>query len=221
MPPSLWACVDLSGFLSPSDGRGCYLVLMPHGLHTSSPASRKKALAAVLLFLLLALGLYARKLAPEAAPTAPPPLQHEASTPMADEELLAKTLSVAREAGLLVLRRSGTVPPFGLTLDPAGNDPRSFFPRDQMPQASSEELLTATVSHLEQRSRIADVGALALVTSLESEAGASGLGIQVETRASSLFLVYPATQSAQGRSLGEPRSAQELLVGPLLHNPSR
>jgi hypothetical protein len=139
---------------------------------------------------------------------------------MEDEELLGKTLSVAREAGLLLLRRHGTALPFGLTFDPTGNNPRTFFPRDQLPHASWEELLEATRSHLEQRSRMADVGALALVTSLESEAGASGLGIQVETRASSLFLVYPASQSAQGWSLGEPEPAQELFVGPLLHTRS-
>ncbi|WP_375768581.1 hypothetical protein NR798_44035 [Archangium gephyra] len=136
---------------------------------------------------------------------------------MGDEELRAKTLHLAREMGLLVLRRQGSVPPFGLTLDPAGDNPRTFFPRDQRPQASSDELLDATVAHLARGRASADVGALAVVTTLESEGGPSGLGIQVETRASAVFLIYPYSKSAQDWGLGEPQPAKGLLVGPLLH----
>jgi hypothetical protein len=134
---------------------------------------------------------------------------------MDDEELLGKTLHVARETSMLLLRKHGAVLPFGLTLDPAGDNPRTFFPRDQLPRASWEELLDATVRHLERCSGSPDVGALALATTLESESG-SGLGIQVETRASSLFLVYPYSATGKGWSLGEPQTAEGLLVGPLL-----
>ncbi|QRO01949.1 hypothetical protein JRI60_24485 [Archangium violaceum] len=134
---------------------------------------------------------------------------------MNDEELLGKALHVAREAGLLLLRKHGSVLPFGLTLDPAGDNPRTFFPRDQLPRASWDELLDATLGHLEQRSGSADVAAIALVTTLES-GSESGLGIQVETRASSLFLVYPYSATGQSWRLGEPQTAEGLLVGPIL-----
>lgn len=134
---------------------------------------------------------------------------------MNDEELLGKALHVAREGGLLLLRKQGTVVPFGLTLDRAGDNPRTWFPRDQMPRASWDELLDATIGHLERCSGSADVGAIALVTTLES-GSESGLGIQVETRASSLFLVYPYSGSGQSWSLGQPQTAEGLLVGPLL-----
>ena len=67
-----------------------------------------------------------------------------------DEELLEKALHVAREGALLLLRKQGTVLPFGLTLDPEGDNPRTFFPRDQMPRASWDELLDATIGHLER-----------------------------------------------------------------------
>jgi hypothetical protein len=136
-------------------------------------------------------------------------------TMMNDEALLGKALHVAREAGLLLLRKHGSVLPFGLTLDPAGDTPRTWFPRDQLPRASWDELLDATIGHLEQSIGSANVGAIALVTTLES-GSESGLGIQVETRASSLFLVYPYSGSGQSWKLGEPQTAQGLLVGPLL-----
>ncbi|WP_257458788.1 hypothetical protein [Archangium lipolyticum] len=134
---------------------------------------------------------------------------------MNDEELLGKTLHVAREAGLLLLRKHGSVLPFGLTLDTSGGNPRTWFPRDQLPRASWDELLDATIGHLEQCGASADVGAIALATTLES-GSESGLGIQVETRASSLFLVYPYSGTGQSWRLGEPQTAQGLLVGPLL-----
>lgn len=134
---------------------------------------------------------------------------------MNDEELLEKALHVAREGALLLLRKQGTVLPFGLTLDPEGDNPRTFFPRDQMPRASWDELLDATIGHLERSIGSGDVGAIALVTTLES-GSESGLGIQLETRAASLFLVYPYSGAGQGWSLGEPQTAEGLLVGPLL-----
>ena len=65
---------------------------------------------------------------------------------MNDEELLAKTLHVAKEAGMLLLRKHGTVLPFGLTLDPAGDNPRTYFPRDQLPRASWDELLDSVTT---------------------------------------------------------------------------
>ncbi|EPX59124.1 hypothetical protein D187_003226 [Cystobacter fuscus DSM 2262] len=134
---------------------------------------------------------------------------------MNDQELLEKTLHVAREAGMFLLRKQGSVLPFGLTLDPAGDNPRTYFPRDQLPRASWDELLDATLAHLERRIGSGDVGAIALVTTLES-GSESGMGVQVETRSSSLFLVYPYTGTGQSRSLGEPQPAEGLLVGPLL-----
>ncbi len=134
---------------------------------------------------------------------------------MNDEELLGKALHVAREASLLLLRKHGSVLPFGLTLDAAGDNPRTWFPRDQLPRASWDELLDATIGHLERCSGSGDVGAIALATTLES-GNESGLGIQVETRASSLFLVYPYSGAGQSWSLEEPQTAEGLLVGPLL-----
>ncbi|WNG35407.1 hypothetical protein F0U61_18330 [Archangium violaceum] len=134
---------------------------------------------------------------------------------MNDEELLAKTLHVAKEAGMLLLRKHGTVLPFGLTLDPAGDNPRTYFPRDQLPRASWDELLDATIAHLERSIDSGGIGAIALVTTLES-GSESGLGVQVETRDSSLFLVYPYKGTGQSKSLGEPQTAEGLLVGPLL-----
>ena len=134
---------------------------------------------------------------------------------MNDEALLKKVLHLAREAGLLLLRKQGSVLPFGLTLDLVGDNPRTYFPRDQLPDASWEELLEATLAHLERDIASGGIGAIALGTLLES-GSESGMGVQIETRSSSLFLVYPLTGSGQGRSLGAPQTGEELLVGPLL-----
>lgn len=134
---------------------------------------------------------------------------------MNDEELMQKAMHVAKEAGLLLLRKQGSVLPFGLTLDPTGDTPRTYFPRDQLPRASWDELLDATVAHLERSIGSGGIGAIALVTTLES-GSESGLGVQVETRAASLFLVYPYKGAGQNWKLGEPQTSEELLVGPLL-----
>jgi hypothetical protein len=134
---------------------------------------------------------------------------------MKDEELLGKALHVAKEAGLLLLRKHGTVLPFALILDPAGDNPKTYFPRDQLPRASWDELLDAAIAYLERCIGSGGVGAIALVTTLES-GSEPGLGAQVETRASSLFLVYPYRGTGQSRSLGKPQTAEGLLVEPLL-----
>ncbi|MFY0581977.1 hypothetical protein ACN28S_53770 [Cystobacter fuscus] len=87
---------------------------------------------------------------------------------------------MAREAGLFLRRKHGSVLPFGLTLDPTGDNPRTYFPRDHPPRASWDELLDTTLAHLERR------------------IGAGGIG------------------TGRSRSLGEPQTAEGLLVGPLL-----
>ena len=140
---------------------------------------------------------------------------------MDDEELLQKTLYVAREVSMLQLHKRGAVLPFGVTLDLAGDNPKTYYPRDELPRAAWDELLEATRRHLQQCGRARDVGALAFATTLESDSGASGLGIQVETRSASLFLVYPYSQSGEDWILGEPQSADQLLLGPLLHTAKR
>lgn len=134
---------------------------------------------------------------------------------MEDSELLGKALYVASEAAVFLLQKHGTVLPFGLTLDSQGDDPKTYFPRDQWPNAGWDELIDATVSHLAQCIASADIGAIALATTLES-GSESGLGVQVETRSSSLFLIYPYIGAGRGRRLGEPGQAEGLLVGPLL-----
>jgi hypothetical protein len=134
---------------------------------------------------------------------------------MNDEELLRKALHVAREAGLFLLRKQGSVLPFGVTFATGDDTPRTYFPRDQLPRASWDDLLEATLAHLERSIGTGGIEAIALVTTLES-GSQSGLGVQIETRTSSLFLVYPYTGAGQNRGLGEPQTAEGLLVGPLL-----
>jgi hypothetical protein len=134
---------------------------------------------------------------------------------MGDDELLAKTLDVAREAAVLLLREHGTVLPFALTLDPSGDNVRTYFPRDEWPDAGWDELIDAAVGHLMRSKGAADVGAIAFATTLESESE-SGLGIQAETRSSALFLVYPYMGTGKSRRVGEPQAAEGLLMGPLL-----
>jgi hypothetical protein len=134
---------------------------------------------------------------------------------MDNGELVGKALYVASEAAEFLLREHGTVLPFALTLDSAGDDVRTYFPGDERPGASPDELVDAAVSHLEQRIRSTDVGVIALATELVSGEQA-GLGIQVETRSTSLFLVYPYIGAGRNQRLGEPGEAEGLLVGPLL-----
>lgn len=134
---------------------------------------------------------------------------------MDDGEFVEKALYVATEAAKLLLREHGTVLPFSLTLDSRGDDVKTYFPRDQRPDAGWEELVDAAVSHLEQSIRSTDVGVIALATELVSGEQA-GLGVQIETRSTSLFIVYPYIGKGRAQQLGKPGAAEGLLVGPLL-----
>jgi hypothetical protein len=109
---------------------------------------------------------------------------------MDNGELVGKALYVASEAAEFLLRERGTVLPFALTLDSQGDNVKTYFPADTLPDAEPGELVDAAVNHLEQCIRSTDVGAIALATELVSGEQA-GLGLQVETRSTSLFLVYP------------------------------
>jgi hypothetical protein len=132
---------------------------------------------------------------------------------MNDDELVGKALYVAREAALLLLRKHGTVLPFGLTLDSRGDNVRTYFPRDQLPNAGWDELINATVEYLARCVRSADVGVVVLATQLESE-GQAGLGVQAETRSTRLFLLSPYLGTGRAQELGEPQLADGLLVEP-------
>jgi hypothetical protein len=134
---------------------------------------------------------------------------------MDNDELVGKALYVATEAAKLLLQKQGTVLPFALTLDSQGDDVKTYFPRDKMPEAGWEELVDAAVSHLEQCIRSTDVGVIALGTELAS-GEQEGLGVQVETRSTSVFIVYPYTGKGRNQQLGKPEAAEGLLVGPLL-----
>jgi len=134
---------------------------------------------------------------------------------MDNEELVGKALYVATESAKLLLKEHGTVLPFALTLDSRGDDVRTYFPADKLPRAEPGELVDAAVSHLEQCIRSTDVGVIALGTELVSGEQA-GLGVQIETRSTSLFIVYPYTGKGRSQQLGEPEAAEGLLVGPLL-----
>ncbi len=134
---------------------------------------------------------------------------------MNEEELLGKTLYVASESAKHLLKAHGTVLPFALTLDDQGDQVKTYFPRDQRPGAVWEELVEAAVLHLTRCIQSTQVGAIALATELVS-GDQSGVGIQVETRSSSLFLIYPYLGTWRNRSMGEPGRAEGLLVGPIL-----
>lgn len=139
---------------------------------------------------------------------------------MDNDEMLEKALYVATESAKLLLKEHGTVLPFALTLDSQGDDVKTYFPRDKMPNAGWDELVDAAVSHIKQCIRSTDVGVIALGTELVSGEQA-GLGIQVETRSTSIFVVYPYTGKGRNQQLGKPEAAEGLLVGPLLARDAR
>ncbi len=139
---------------------------------------------------------------------------------MDDGELVEKAVYVASEAAKLLLQKHGTVLPFALTLDSRGDNVRTYFPADKRPGADPSELVDAAVTHLEQCIRSTDVGVIALATELVSGEQA-GLGVQVETRSTSLFIVYPYTGKGRGQQLGKPEAAEGLLVEPLLARNTR
>jgi hypothetical protein len=134
---------------------------------------------------------------------------------MDNDELLEKALYVATESAKLLLGKQGTVLPFALTLDSQGDNIETYFPADTLPGAEPGELVDVAASHLEQCIRSKDVGVIALGTELVA-GDQAGLGVQIETRSTSIFLVYPYTGKGRNQQLGKPEAAEGLLVGQLL-----
>jgi hypothetical protein len=132
-----------------------------------------------------------------------------------NDELLEKALYVATEAAKLLLGKHGTVLPFALTLDSQGDNVETYFPADTLPGAEPGELVDVAASHLERCIRSKDVGAIALGTELVS-GEQTGLGVQIETRSTSVLIIYPCTGKGRNQQLGKPEAAEGLLVGPLL-----
>ncbi len=134
---------------------------------------------------------------------------------MDNDGLLEKALYVATEAAKLLLREHGTVLPFALTLDSQGDNVKTYFPADTRPGTEPGELVDAAANHLEQCIRSTDVGVIVLGTELVSGEQV-GLGVQIETRSTSLLIIYPYTGKDRSQQLGKPEAAEGLLVGPLL-----
>ncbi|WP_224362577.1 hypothetical protein [Hyalangium versicolor] len=133
-----------------------------------------------------------------------------------DRELMSRMLFLATGLSVLPLRRFGAVPPFGVTLDSHGENLHIYFPLEQDPDARWRELIDATTNHLERRIASEDVGVLAIAAELESDDRQGGLGIHLETRTSSLFVIYPYKGTRENRRLGECSKANGLFVAPLL-----
>jgi hypothetical protein len=132
-----------------------------------------------------------------------------------DEERVLMAVHIAKELAMLLLQKHGVVLPFGLTLESAKDEPHTYFPRDQMPDAEWDELIDAVIAHLMKRSASVDVNVCVLATTLES-GSQSGLGLQIETRDSVFFLLCPYTGSGQRWQIEEAQAAEGLLVEPFI-----
>lgn len=134
---------------------------------------------------------------------------------MDDVELLGKMLFVARKSAMFLLDKHGSVAPFAALLDPAGDNPKTCFPRDAHRSAQWDELLDFAADYLEQQIAASAVGAIAVCTTLESGSDRA-VGIQAETQESAVLLVYPCHQTGDTWHLSEPETADGLLLDPLL-----
>jgi hypothetical protein len=116
---------------------------------------------------------------------------------MDPEERLGKTLYTARETGLWLLGKLGTVVPSGLSYPSDGKTVTTFYPRDDHPNAGFEELVDLVVVEMKARAR-SGAHAVGMVTELESDDGRRAMLVHAEDREQGTVRFMYAIEGSEG-----------------------
>lgn len=102
------------------------------------------------------------------------------------EQLVLLCIDTAKE----MLKEYKVIIPFGIRTFNGSEDMKMNCPGDKSPESDYFKQIENVVHELKEFVANEDVFATAFVMELESEAG-SGIGLQIETSASSVLFVYP------------------------------
>jgi hypothetical protein len=135
---------------------------------------------------------------------------------MNDTELLESLIHSTRHAAGFVLRRMRRVPPAGLYFkNPEDPLMDFYFPREDHPKASEEEMRGLVEAQLRRWASWPETCAVALVMEISVD-GQRMMAVQAETRTRAVVLHYPIERRWWGLKLGEATEAEGLLMERLL-----
>ena len=134
--------------------------------------------------------------------------------PRNDEERTMLMAHLVKGGAQLLLDTRGEVAPYALRLLGKNDDPKTYFPKDQNPNASFEELFERSVAWAREDEAGAEIVGVAVISAMENEADADAvaIGAQLETQSGSLFLFFPCEVNGKHTTVGEFEVLDELLV---------
>ncbi|VAX12032.1 hypothetical protein MNBD_GAMMA24-792 [hydrothermal vent metagenome] len=130
---------------------------------------------------------------------------------MNTEKLIEQLVLVSLDTAKGMLDEYQLVIPFGIRVFSDSDDVKMNCPADQHREADWNEQIDLVVAELRDYVKAENVYATALVTSLEAESE-MGIGLQVETEASSALFIYPYSQKEGEWVIAEPIQTEQLLT---------
>ena len=122
------------------------------------------------------------------------------------EQLVLLCIDTAKE----MLKEYEVIIPFGIRCFNDSEDMKMNCPGDKIPEAEGSQQVDNVVSELKGFVAVENIFATAFVTELES-GGESGIGLQIETAASSVLFVYPYNKKDDDWVIEEPIQTNQLL----------
>lgn len=135
-------------------------------------------------------------------------------SPKSDEERTMLMAHLVKGGAQLLLDKRGEVAPYALRLLGQNADPKTYFPKDQNPSASFEELFERSVAWAREDEAGIEIVGVAVISAMENEADAEAMaiGAQLETPSGSLFLFFPCVVEGKRTHVGEFEVLDQLLV---------
>ncbi|MDH5391740.1 MAG: hypothetical protein OEY11_01015 [Gammaproteobacteria bacterium] len=128
-----------------------------------------------------------------------------------EQDQIEKMVLACIDTAKAMLDEYQMVIPFGLRAFSDTEDMKMNCPAEKNPDAGWQEQIETVVSELKNHLQTEAVSATALVTELQSE-GERGIGLQIETAASSVLFVYPCKKENEEWLIDEPVKTDQLLA---------
>ena len=122
------------------------------------------------------------------------------------EQLVLLCIDTAKE----MLKEYKLIIPFGIRCFNDSEDMKMNCPGDKIPESDYSRQIDNVVSELKEFIANENVFATAYVSALESD-DESGIGLQIETAASSVLFVYPYSKKDDDWVIEEPIQTNQLL----------
>jgi len=123
------------------------------------------------------------------------------------EKLVLLCIDTAHE----MLKEYKVIIPFGIRGFNDSEDMKMNCPGDKKPESDYSEQIDNVVSELKEFVANENIFATAFVMHLDSDGG-SGIGLQIETKQSSVLFVYPYSKAAGEWKIDEPIKTNQLMA---------